>query len=134
MLEKKHGTHTYARLYNCIRDQRSASFCLADDAKFEGSSIATVSVEMDTDLQQITPPKHISTQKSLVFQHFYRMLAEYRNTLVLYAVMECSESGDAVHEALTKQRDIERDINTWAQRLLAKAWIVCFDREEECAF
>jgi hypothetical protein len=102
---------------------------LADDVT---PRFATISIEMDTDLEKITPPKHFSpAQKSLVFQHFYSKLARYRNTLLMYAVMECSMSEDAVHKAIARQRNEEKDIKDWAQALLAKAWIVCFDKEEE---
>lgn len=84
---------------------------------------------MDTDLEKITPPTDSSpAQRSLIFQLFCRRLASYRNTLLIYAAMECSMSDD---NAISRQRDVEKDVNNWAQALLAKAWIVCFDREEE---
>ncbi len=38
------------------------------------------------------------------------------------------------HKAIARQRNVEKDVKDWAQGLLAKAWIVCFDREESTSY
>ncbi|KAF9526972.1 DUF726-domain-containing protein [Crepidotus variabilis] len=87
---------------------------------------------MSTNLEKITPPKDLtSEQKSILFQHIFRRLADYRNTVTLYGTFECTLSQEGDNDALEKQRSFEEEINDWAQALLEKAWIVCHEDEEK---
>lgn len=82
---------------------------------------------MTTDLEKITPPKDLSNeQKGLVFEHFFRRLASYRNTAAIYAVLECATAPSADSSAMTAQDEFEAVLNAWGQSLLEKAWIVCY--------
>jgi len=90
---------------------------------------------MNADLSNITPPRTLSpVQKSNIFQFIFRRLAGYRNTLVLYAVNESSLSQGEDEEAVGMQEAVEEEVNVWAQELLKKAWVVCFDGETESLF
>lgn len=90
---------------------------------------------MNVDLSNITPPRTLSpVQKCNVFQFIFRRLASYRNTLVLYAVNECSFSQGEDEAAIGMQEAVEEEVNVWAQELLKKAWVVCFDGETESTF
>ena len=81
---------------------------------------------MATDLEKITPPKSLTDeQKGVVFQHFFRRLADYRNFAVLYGTLECSLAAGNDEDALKKQDEFESEISRWAQQLLEKAWIAC---------
>lgn len=87
---------------------------------------------MATDLQQIMPPKELSVEdKDIVFQHFLRRLAVFRNTHEVYARMECDLSDLAADtKEATRQQAIEAT-NQWSQDLLQKAWAVCKLSEDE---
>uniref|UniRef100_A0A8H7Y2Z9 DUF726-domain-containing protein n=1 Tax=Psilocybe cubensis TaxID=181762 RepID=A0A8H7Y2Z9_PSICU len=78
---------------------------------------------MATDLAKITPPRDLSdAQKALVFEHFFRRLATYRNTAVIYAILDD-----------TNVTEFEASLNVWGQSLLEKAWLVCRgDDTENC--
>ncbi|TFK42403.1 DUF726-domain-containing protein [Crucibulum laeve] len=80
-------------------------------------------------LEKITPPKELTERdKDTIFKHFFCRLAEYRNTCELYASLE-SSMGMSSDENL--RRLLNKELNVWAQSLLEKAWIVCYDHEKE---
>jgi len=82
---------------------------------------------MASHLEKITPPKDLTIeQKATLFQHIFRNLAKYRNTVALYSILECSVASGGNRNAITAQREFENEINKWAQSLLETAWVVCY--------
>ncbi|KAJ3505360.1 hypothetical protein NLJ89_g7460 [Agrocybe chaxingu] len=86
---------------------------------------------MAADLQKIAPPMHLTeAQNNIVFQHFFRHLASYHNTAVLYSILESSLSSLAKEDGANNQMAFEEEINKWAQGLLGKAWMICHTRDD----
>lgn len=85
--------------------------------------------DMSTDFKKIVPANDLSSgDKKLLFTFFFRRLAQYRNTVVLYAALDLSYTGcDSVEQ---RQRAVESGINNWGQNLLKKTWIICHDEEQ----
>ena len=85
----------------------------------------------DSGLAQITPPKELLQHDSdIIFEHFFRRLAAYRNTAVLFSELEANFSSASEKDtAKTKERSIEA-LNSWAQKLLEHAYLVCGQPEK----
>jgi hypothetical protein len=79
------------------------------------------------DLSNIIPPKHLTNDdRANVFQHLFCRLASYRNTIELYAQTESALASS--EESGAQRRDqFNKEIDIWAQDLLARAWAVCVE-------
>ncbi|CAA7271536.1 unnamed protein product [Cyclocybe aegerita] len=87
--------------------------------------------DMAADLQKIAPPRHLTeAQNDIVFQHFFRHLANHRNTAVLYSILQSSLLSSTKKEEANNQMAFEEEMNKWAQGLLEKAWMICHTRDD----
>ncbi|KAF6763945.1 DUF726 domain-containing protein [Ephemerocybe angulata] len=92
-----------------------------------------------TSLDKITPPKHLSKpEKLVVFEYFFRQLATFRNTALIYAEAETHyETVEAAKDPLGNTKPDVRwrveygaSLNVWSQALLRNAWVACTEEDE----
>jgi hypothetical protein len=75
------------------------------------------------DLLKISPPKELSDdERNTVFQHFFRRLAQHRNSFEIYAL---AEAGYAEVDTSGTQKAVSKELDHWAQELLNNAWAAC---------
>lgn len=82
----------------------------------------------EPDLTKITPPKELTDEeRHTIFQHFFRRLASFRNTALLYASAEFSSARDSFPAGQREKilQSCTREVNTWARDLLRDAWAAC---------
>ncbi|EFI28344.1 DUF726 domain-containing protein [Coprinopsis cinerea okayama7 len=103
------------------------------------SSSPRPTLSPSTSLEKITPPKSLGRDaKRVVFDHLSRQLAAFRNTATLYADMEMGtlEQGESMDPDVQREmegwrREYKEALNEWVQGFLRKAWVVCYEKDED---
>ncbi|KAH9952222.1 DUF726-domain-containing protein [Amylocystis lapponica] len=81
-----------------------------------------------SDLIKLTPPKELDQDACLtIFQHLFRRLAAYRNTVELYALAEYNLSISPEEMKACVRDEFGEEVNRWAHELLKHAWIACHE-------
>lgn len=81
---------------------------------------------------QSTPPTVITdVERRVIFEHFSRRLARFRNTALLYAQAEhpSHPANSALNGPSTKEHQFlqscQDQVNVWANSLLRDGWAAC---------
>ncbi|EIN07221.1 DUF726-domain-containing protein [Punctularia strigosozonata HHB-11173 SS5] len=83
-----------------------------------------------SDLTKVTPPQQLAEEeRRVVFQHFHRRLAGYRNTVESYALAEQGISPLSSSKHDRQKEAFVKEIFLWSQKLLEHAWIACLEPE-----
>ncbi|KAF9014012.1 DUF726-domain-containing protein [Cyathus striatus] len=82
---------------------------------------------MPTDITKITPIDVTLEQKANTFDHIFRQLAQYRNISLLYMSLEPTMLQDKQNQSTA----FDLEVNSWAQSLLTKAWVICMEEDKK---